>query len=1239
MACFLATQDNPERGLCRNTSAAPPHALSQEVKRTLKTAQSSSIGPTSSTSSASRHNPSVGGSEQQQVGAPGSASQSRSSQEGLDNDNSTTGLGTAVEGGQSDIAVAENGQARKDPKSFTQNLFDTVALRMVEWLPLRRATGASTSMSDDDSDRTPAKARGNSQGRGKRVTGEVRNSFEASGLVHRKNSLHSKDTNPSAPMSSVSSPTLEVRVPGQSVKRLSLGELEPWKQSQRSIADDRPKHSLKQSQKITVNSTPTSTTPQPIQSPPALKPRQQKHRRVTNGNRTSSKYHDKDRRHTSEISRELSLQDTSTTQTSVEATPHSAISAGQKSNLKETGTSKDAGHAQSLSHLSKDLVDGLERIMFESEEDEEAWGSELADMELRVYAEQWDWKYATHRQRQAFPFVAQSIFYSLSNPSQLLLSFSAKPVDSLPHNARSPLLPLDLDLQNLEDSFRKLYRISPWESTVHYLWACIGPLFSPPRELYTPTRHSRNSAINSVPPLSSIGHEQNRADEYVSDRDAAYITVIALFALASSIPRMDWRSWEIVRRVRSSGTVLNDFEIRKHPAISVKHLIDAADKFEHDLPLRLMYRLTRMISARKAYHEISKAKGPQFQDVLTQNKSALLEMIIATLQRLHTTGSNNPSNFSTGEIPAERSTNISMVIVEWLRTLFLKEWEGKPHLSKSSTAGGALQLLSTMYRNRMKLGLEPEDFHTSLLSQRFDPMEMPVEWLATVTNNQTTHLLAYSFMFPPSALVHYFRSVNYASMIKHYEGALTASRHITQMTYSTATPADDFSLASRTKTAVTTFLVLTIRREDVMLDAINQLWRREKVEFLRPLKVQMGRDEGEEGVDQGGIQQEFFHLVMLEALGPSFGMFAAESRSGMLWFQPCSPEPLYKFELIGLLISIAVYNGLTLPVNFPIALYRKLLGFKVKTTDHIRDGWPDLAKGFDDLLSWEDGDVGDVFVRTYEFSFDAFGTVVSVDMERTGRDEPWPAPERHNTQDKISPRSSFRRSKKRGLYQSEQAGDNSDSREVSMLCEYTKGGKAPLPRDAPVVGILKGSFSKPSKYGVDSEPQPEASLVTNRNRAQYVRDYMFWLTDKSVRPQYEAFARGFFTCLDRTALSLFNPDALKTVIEGIQEIDMEELHQYAKYEGGFHLHHPTVQDFWHVVKRYPQAKRGKLLSFVTSSDRLPVNGIPSILFVLQRNGVGDDVRCIIFKLSFPLIFNFQIPNTCFIPLIRTRYKY
>jgi len=109
----------------------------------------------------------------------------------------------------------------------------------------------------------------------------------------------------------------------------------------------------------------------------------------------------------------------------------------------------------------------------------------------------------------------------------------------------------------------------------------------------------------------------------------------------------------------------------------------------------------------------------------------------------------------------------------------------------------------------------------------------------------------------------------------------------------------------------------------------------------------------------------------------------------------------------------------------------------------------------------------------------------------------------------------------------------------------------------------------------------------------------------SVRPQYEAFARGFHACLHPKSLSLLTPNLLQSVVEGVQEIDVAELKRYARYVG-WDASHRTVKDFWSVVKRYDERMKRKLLEFVTASDRVPVGGVKNLMFIIQRNGEEED---------------------------------
>lgn len=1095
-------------------------------------------------------------------------------------------------------------QQMKDPKSFTQNLFDTLSLKMVEWLPIRRPSNAIEQHPDIStqtaSSPKPERRRSNSRLGKEGIYLSRRQSSSQNSRTFGNDYRNQPTRTPVGQATAV-----EVKLPNQQIKRLSLTEVEPWCQSPRSSLDDKVQSELNPARKLSINAHTNMNEFTNVPSPPALKHRPQKHRGRTgdadNLGRQGQKKK-KERRVSWDGSKLLNdvqnLSEDGPLVLPPEPLPADIQSPSDRKPERKTSIRREEAISavQTVTHLTKDIVDGLEQVMIESEEEAHRWKEELEYMELTGRYDDSEWRFATPRQRQAFAFVAQTVFYSLGSPRQILRCFR-RDADGQNDEGHRMSHGGHLDSLHMVSSLRKLFAICPWDMVLHTLWGSLEKLFVPPKELSTSARYSRRSSANSSmgaptsAPIIMRRTSDTIQDEHITDVNAAHIATVALFALVGSLPEVDSSTWRGILRMRSVGTVAADADLRKLSSPSAQLITDVTDKLEHELALRLANRLVRALTARLAFHEISKAREAYTHDSPSQRKSSVLDLLVDNLSEQYMVTCAKGPDYraaSTTQAPGAPA-----IIAEWLRTLLLREWDGNPEVSRSSAVGGAVQILSALYKERNRLGLVPEDFHTPFLAERLDPLEMPVAWLGSLSNNKTMHLLSYSFLFPPPALVIYFRALNYSTMSKYYESAMTTTRHVTQTAFGPIQIHDDVSLLARMKTSMSTYFVLVVRRDNVVTDSLNQLWRREKRELMRPLKVQMGTDEGEEGLDHGGVQQEFFRVLMAETLDPAYGMFSMDARTRVSWIQPCSWEPLYKFELIGLLISIAVYNGLTLPVTFPIAFYRKLLGLKVKHLDHIQDGWPELAKGLEGLLMWQDGDVSDIFMRTYEFSFEAFGRVETVDMQRVHRDAMWP----------LQPRS--------------MPMTEGYSTAWSDVPHYGHRANLSPPSSMtaePTDVVSCASYGDVSKSGDGSismqsptPPAEEASLVTNRNRHQFVKDYIFWMTDKSIRPQYEAFARGFYTCLDRSALSIFTPEALKTVVEGIQEIDIKELERHARYEGGFDPTHPVVRDFWSIAQRFSPEKKAHLLEFVTASDRVPVNGIASIMFVIQKNGAGDAV--------------------------------
>lgn len=106
------------------------------------------------------------------------------------------------------------------------------------------------------------------------------------------------------------------------------------------------------------------------------------------------------------------------------------------------------------------------------------------------------------------------------------------------------------------------------------------------------------------------------------------------------------------------------------------------------------------------------------------------------------------------------------------------------------------------------------------------------------------------------------------------------------------------------------------------------------LDFKKQLVVEF---EDEQGIDEGGVSKEFFQLVIEEIFNPDYAMFTHQDETKTVWFNPTSFESDAQFTLIGIVLGLAIYNNIILSVNFPMVLYRKLMGRK---------------GSFEDLLGW-----------------------------------------------------------------------------------------------------------------------------------------------------------------------------------------------------------------------------------------------------------------------------------------------
>ncbi|KAL9603820.1 MAG: hypothetical protein Q9219_000929 [cf. Caloplaca sp. 3 TL-2023] len=825
-------------------------------------------------------------------------------------------------------------------------------------------------------------------------------------------------------------------------------------------------------------------------------------------------------------------------------------------------------------------------------------------------------------------FARQSTVYILGSPRALLASFRKDVVNASLSNPTG-----SIDFGGMVQAFHWLYKIDTrpkiiWSRLLSALKKIrITPAYHLEEERGVTQFTSNQGSFNAHP---QPGEKSLEGDDVcvIDEREATHLTMLIFAALVAAVPPCSLEIWHLVWKCHQSGSMVP--YTGKDPATiaAVQLVLDAfEDEMAHALLSALCESLAeptynssagRVLAGQLAVSkpgvaptDISESVADRLVSNMFQSK---LYPSVYYVTDKHTSSVQIRWRHDLRQPDEEDSTHSPRyfgIIAEWLRYLIVKEWDGKVDINCFSAVGGALAILHS-FDCRI---LTPISFQIPVMGACFDFLKSPIEWLERPEVENPAHLLSYPFVFDVKSQITCFRSINYALMFRKHQTTALSSRLLQSMSNpDSMTGRGEVRVQEKLGHLLKSYFVIEVRRENILLDALNQLWRRDEREMIKPLKVRMGMDEGEEGVDHGGVQQEFFRIVIAEIMRPEYGsstvialtffvanltlllgMFTIDEQSQMAWFRPCSLEPMYKFELVGLLFSLAIYNGLTLPVNFPFAFYRKLQGYSITTPSQIEDGWPVLAKGLQSLLDWSEGDVADTFARTYEFTAEGPGLNLTVDMQKVGRHTGW-VPRSLNPDyccPYCSPRSAPR------TYKPEDSEESSKPPKPPSQSDVQESDQdAPAAEDETLPELQPQP--KPSS------PTPEAAMVTNANRQEYVSDYIFWLTEKSIAPQFRAFANKFFTCLSTRGPALFNVRDFKRLVEGNQNVTVDALRRVAGYDGGYTPDHPVIQHFWDTVSDFSPDQIRSLLEFVTACDRLPALGARSLKFTVQKNGDGDE---------------------------------
>jgi alpha-tubulin suppressor-like RCC1 family protein len=353
------------------------------------------------------------------------------------------------------------------------------------------------------------------------------------------------------------------------------------------------------------------------------------------------------------------------------------------------------------------------------------------------------------------------------------------------------------------------------------------------------------------------------------------------------------------------------------------------------------------------------------------------------------------------------------------------------------------------------------------------------------------------------------------------------------------------------------FFNVSVSRESLLSDAITAIKDAKPSQLHRPLRVHF---KGEDGIDEGGLTKEFCSLAVKELL-LNKRLFEVDPESKMVWFATplfvSKPEeesssrvtkatiPSSLFEICGALIGLAMYNGVYIDLKFPHIFYSYLEAFNGSNT-----------------------------VRTQSFQKPSLNDLAEL-------------------------RPMLARSLK-------QLGEMSEDELLAVDQSFVASARAPLSDQD------DSSESKGEGWHLwDEELKPGgASIPVCRKNVQefvelYTKNELFdrnWL-------EIESFARGFHRVVGCPALTLCRANELELLLCGNPNLvgDFGALKKSTMYMDGYTKDSKVVQWFWDVVSSFTEKEKRNLLFFVTGNDRVPLKGLSSLIFRVQRSGDNDNL--------------------------------
>ncbi|KAI9296071.1 HECT-domain-containing protein [Neoconidiobolus thromboides FSU 785] len=126
-------------------------------------------------------------------------------------------------------------------------------------------------------------------------------------------------------------------------------------------------------------------------------------------------------------------------------------------------------------------------------------------------------------------------------------------------------------------------------------------------------------------------------------------------------------------------------------------------------------------------------------------------------------------------------------------------------------------------------------------------------------------------------------------------------------------------------------------------------------------------------------------------------------------------------------------------------------------------------------------------------------------------------------------------------------------------------------------------------------PNGEKIAVTSMNKIEYIYYVANYRLNKQIQKQSTAFLNGVNEILPLHWLKMFNEKELQMVISGTEQaIQISDFQENTVYSGVYDQNHPLIIAFWEIVKEMNHDTVARLLKFITSCQRPPLQGFKAL---------------------------------------------